>query len=162
MYTFTPMSEEEIQASGLMEDGTYDFEVVKSTRKMSRSNNPMAELQLNVWDKDGRQHLVYDYLVFSSIPLNIRKVKHFCEAVGLGEQYKQGQIPEELERYCGKAHVIKQAGNEIPLEKLNGKPAGSRYPDKNAVEDYIASDKVEPKPAKPAADDLPFQDDIPF
>lgn len=162
MYTFTPMTEEQINDSSLIEEGVYDFEVVKSTRKMSNAQNPMAELQLNIWDKEGKQHLVYDYLVFSSVPLNIKKVKHFCEAVGLADQYNVGQIPEELERYCGKVHVIKQAGKEIPFDKLKGKPAGSCYPDKNAVEDYIKSDQ---QPAKKEApkDDTSFDDDsIPF
>lgn len=155
MYTFTPMTEEEIQSSNLLEDGDYDFEVVKSTRKISKANNPMAELQLNVWDKEGRQHLVYDYLIFSTVPLNIKKIKHFCEAVGLHEEYNKGSIPEELERCFGSAHFSKQNGAEIPNDKLNGKPIGSRYPDKNVVDDYI---KKETKQSNP----LPFDDTIPF
>ena len=32
MYTFNPLSEEELNAFDLMEEGTYDFEVLKATR----------------------------------------------------------------------------------------------------------------------------------
>jgi hypothetical protein len=165
MYTFTPMSEEEIQSSGLLEDGIYEFEVIRSTRKTSKSNNPMAELQLKIWDKEGKIHTIFDYLVFSTIPLNIRKVKHFCDAVGLQEQYKLGQMPEELSGYSGKAHIIIQKGNEIPSEKLNGKPVGSLYPDKNVVDDYMMIDEVSIKNESHSKGhaDLSIDDDsVPF
>jgi hypothetical protein len=50
-----------------------------------------------------------------------------------------------------------EAGNEIPADKLNGKPVGSKYPDKNKVEDYI---KVgDQKPLDHAA---PDDEDVPF
>jgi hypothetical protein len=161
-YSFNPLTEEEINAFSLMDDGVYEFEVLKSTRQISKSNNPMAKLELRVWDKEGREHFVFDYLVFSTIPLNIRKVKHFCEAVGLHEEYKQGQIPEELERYCGQASIMKQAEQEIPEDKLNGKPKGSKYPAKNFVADYIAS-PMKPSMLQPLTQKKnELDDDIPF
>jgi hypothetical protein len=52
-----------------------------------------------------------------------------------------------------------QIGNEIPADKLNGKPPGSRYPDKNVVQDYVK--KADQKAVSKPVDD--FQDDlIPF
>jgi len=152
MYTFNPMTEEEIQASSLMEAGVYNFEVVKSTRKNSKSGNPMAELQINVWDKEGKQHLVFDYLVFSSVPMNIKKVKHFCDATGLAENYKQGSIPEELERYAGMV--------EIGVQDEQPKPAGGFYPKKNVVIDYVMTEKGAVKHEK--AEDSFIDDSIPF
>lgn len=120
MYTFTPMTEEEINAFNLMDEGVYDFQVVKSTRKLSKSsNNPMAELSLNIWDKEGKTHLVFDYLVFSSVPLNIKKVKHFCDATGLAEVYKTGKMPEELENLSGKV--------EIGIQEEQPKAGGGFY-----------------------------------
>lgn len=149
MYKINPMSEEEIDASGLLEDGTYDFEVIKSTHKVSKSGNPMAELQLSLWGDDTR-HVVYDYLVFSAVPLNIRKVKHFCDATGLQKEYEKGEIPEELEGKSGKLILGKQEGRD--------KPDGGKYPDRNSVVDYIARQSGD----KPKKDDIPFSDDVPF
>ena len=149
-YNFNPMTEEEINDAGLLENGVYEFEVLKSTRRMSKSGNPMAELLLNVWDKNGKHYPIYDYLVFSSIPLNIRKVKHFCDAVGLAEEYKQGSIPEELERYCGKVDIGTQ--DEQP------KPSGGMYGKKNIVLDYVMTDKgaVKHESSDNVSDDVPF------
>lgn len=149
-YSFDPKTEEELATSLLIEDGVYNFEVVKSTRKTSKSGNAMCELQLNVWDKDGKINPIFDYLVFSQIPLNIKKVKHFCDAVGLQEEYKKGQIPEELERFCGKLQLGTQE------ERPN--PNGGVWARKNTVVDYIASDGQSSK--KPEIDQ--FSDDIPF
>lgn len=152
MYTFTPMTESEIQASSLLEAGVYDFQVAKSTRKTSKSGNPMAELQINVWDKEGKQHLIFDYLVFSTIALNIRKLKHFCDSVGISDQYNKGAIPEELERLSGKV--------EIGIQDEQPKPGGGVYPKKNVVVDYVVTDKgavkVELQVDPSLNDDLPF------
>lgn len=150
-YSFNPMTEEELNSASMIEEGFYDFEVVKSTRKTSKSGNPMAELNINVWDKEGKQHLIFDYLVFSTVPLNIKKVKHFCDAVGLQDQYKQGQIPEELERYCGKVLI------GIQEEKPN--PNGGCWPKKNIVVDYLKSDK---ESSKKPIESNELNDDIPF
>ena len=142
-YSFHPMSEEELNAVSLVEDGEYEFEVLKSTRRISKAGNPMAELNLRYWDKMGAPHTLFDYLVFSSVPLNIRKVKHFCDAVGLQDAYQKGEIPEELGGYNGKFRIITQVGQEIPEDKLQGKPKGSTYPPKNVVDDYVKSDKTQ-------------------
>lgn len=156
-YNFNPMSDEELDAMDIIPDGVYNFEVLKSTRKTSKKGNPMAELQLNVWDSEGKTHPVFDYLVFSSVNLNIKKVSHFCKAVGLAEEYKRGEIPEELKRLSGKLEL----GTQEPQEK----PGGGFYAKKNVVVDYIPADAgvniTNPAVAKPVDD---FQDDesIPF
>src|SRR5258706_6344229 len=129
MYKFTPMSDEELETASLIEPGIYDFEIAKSQQKISKSGNPMAELILNIWDKNGAQRSIFDYLVFSSVPLNIKKVKHFCDAVGLEEQYKLGSLPKELERYSGKVQI------NIQDERPN--PSGGFYARKNIVIDYV-------------------------
>lgn len=152
MYTFNPMSEEEINAFSLMDEGVYDFEVVKSTRKVSKSNNPMAELNINVWDKEGKQHLIFDYLVFSTVPLNIKKVKHFCDATGLQEEYKKGQVPEELQGRSGKV--------QIGVQEEQPKPGGGFYPKKNCVIDYVMTDKGATKVSLQTDPD--FDDSVPF
>jgi hypothetical protein len=159
-YSFQPMTEQELNANKLVEDGTYEFYVIRSTRKISKAMNSMCELNIRFWDKEGKIHTLFDYLVFSNVPLNIKKVKHFCDAVGLIEEYKVGQIPEELGGYSGKFKIFTQIGQEIPKDKLQGKPPGSKYPDKNAVEDYVVTEKSS---VKYSSETDKFQDDgIPF
>ena len=86
-YRFEPINEEDLDNFKLLENGDYPFEVAKSTRKISKSGNDMAELQLKVWDKNGAINTIFDYLVFSKVPLNIKKVKHFCDAANLLQEY---------------------------------------------------------------------------
>jgi hypothetical protein len=166
-YNFQPMSEEELnKPDDLIADGIYNFEVIKSMRKTSRNGNPMAELHLKFWDKDGAVHTVTDYLVFSSVKFNIRKIKHFCDAVGLQDSFLKGELPEEFGGYAGKLSLVTQEGQEIPEDKLKGKRPGSKYPDKNVVEDYVMTDqgavKYENSASKEHAN-APFQDDsLPF
>ncbi len=155
-YNFNPLSDEELDAINMVEPGRYNFEVIKDTKKMSKSNNPMAELLLKVWDKTGKTHTVFDYLVFSNVNLNIRKVKHFADTAGLQEEYKKGQFPESLTGLCGEV--------DIDIQDEQPKPSGGFYPKKNYVVDYATQSKY----VKQANDskghaDLPFEDDdVPF
>ena len=149
-FEFQSMTEEQIDRLGLMEEGKYDFEVVKSERKSSSKGNPMAELQLKVWGNDGHARILRDYLVFTPQQLCMRKIKHFCEAVGLEEEYKKGQIPEKLDTYCGRLKL------EIKAAEV-GKD-GKDYPAKNNVADYLKRSKNEPRNVI----DKNFDDDIPF
>jgi hypothetical protein len=154
-YKFTPMSEEEMESFSLIEDGIYDFEVIQSIPKTSKSGNQMSELIINVWDNEGKIHPIYDYLVFSSVPLNIRKVKHFCDAVGLQEEYKKGEIPEELINRSGKVHI------GIKAEQPN--PNGGNFPKKNIVINYIMTNKDPVKYTSPSSDgSKELNDDVPF
>lgn len=152
-YSFQPMSDAEIDALNLIEDGEYEFQVVKSTRRVSKKGNPMAEIQLNIWDKKGTIRTVFDYLVFSTVGLNIRKIKHFCESVGLIEEYKQGNLREDLSNLCGKVLI----GTQEPQPN----PNGGMYEKKNVVIDYLSGDiETNKTPIKKSDSDL--NDDLPF
>ncbi len=164
-YSFQPMTEEELnKPDDLVPDGIYDFEVVKSTRRDSRNGNPMAELNIKFWDKEGNVHNIFDYLIFSNIKFNIRKIKHFCDAVGIQDKFQQGELPEDFGGYSGKLSIVTQEGSEIPLDKLKGKRPGSKYPDRNVVEDYVMTDKGALKYDASASkkDDTFKDDDLPF
>jgi hypothetical protein len=132
-YAINPMTEEEIEAINLIPDGTYQFEVIRADPKISGKGNRMACLQLQVYDREGKPHIVYDYLIFSSVPLNIKKVKRFCDAVGLHEEYKKGEIPEDLERKHGYA--------EIGTQEEQPKQGGGFYAKKNIVVEYVMTTK---------------------
>lgn len=149
-YSFKPMTEEEIDSFDLIPVGQYDFMVTKSTRKISKANNPMAELQLTIWDNAGKTHTVFDYLVFSNAKLSMRKIRHFCYAVGLHKEYEAGEVPEELVGLQGKV--------EIGIKDEQPNQNGGFYPKKNIVVDYTKSDGT-PK-ALPKNDDM--NDEIPF
>lgn len=165
MYSFKPMTEEEINQAlnSLAPDGTYDFEVVSSERKISSNNNPMAKLLCRYWDSKGQERIINAFLVFSNNPFNIRFVRHFCESVGLEKEFDQGQLREDLQGLKGKFIITTSKGKEIPFDKLNGKPIGSKYPDQNTVFDFVKFSpplgrKLNPLPA--VSNDM--NDDIPF
>lgn len=151
-YNFNPLNDEELDAINLVPKGNYDFTVVKSTRKTSKNGNPMAELQLTIWDDKGKEHCIFDYLVFSNISLNIKKINHFCKAVGLIEEYKKGAIPEDLEGCSGKV--------EIGVQDEQPKSTGGFYPKKNIVVDYIYGN-IEIKSKVSNTEDF-IDDAIPF
>lgn len=167
-YTFVPFTDEQLDAAGLnlVDAGCYDFTVDKATRKVSKSGNPMCELQLTVWDIEGKPHVIFDYLVFSAIPLNIRKVKHFCMTVGLLDEYNKGALPEDLTGRSGKV--------EIGIKDPQPKEGGGTYPKKNVVLDYLADQKPLKRAdmsheqaamisaSRQTSASVPFNDDLPF
>ena len=155
-YNLVPMTEEELNAFPVIEEGIYDFEVLKSERQTSEAGNAMAKLQLNVWDKNGKSSMIFDYLVFSSVKFCTRKIKHFCESAGIPEDYLKGIVREELERLCGKVHIGIQ-------ESTPNKKTGGYYPSKNVVIDYVTKDNTSQinAPLK-KAEELEFNDQIPF
>lgn len=158
-YTFKTMTDEEL--NNLMSEGIYDFEVKTAMRKVSKSGNPMAELSLSVWDSNGKANNIRDWLVFSGVALNIRKVKHFCDTVGLIDAYQKGELPEELEGLSGKV--------SIGIDEGQMKPDGSMWPKKNVVVDYIKGNGEKKtdtsslsKSTSVSDRDLPFDDIVPF
>lgn len=148
MFEFPPLSD--------IEPGVYDFQVLKAEQKRSKSGNQMIELTLAVWDANGVQRHIFDYLV--SMPSMVYKIKHFCDTVGLTKEYLAGCLNvNDCVDKCGKAEIIIQKGNQ--------KPDGSYYPDKNAVKDYVVTDKdaVKADLVKPNNNGSEFKDDdLPF
>ena len=154
-YNLQPLTEEELNAFDTIEEGIYDFEVIKAERQTSKSGNPMAKLHLSVWDAHGKIAYVFDYLVFSSMKFCTRKVKHFCDAVGIADDYAKGNIREELEGLSGKVH--------LGIQPSLPNPTGGYYPEKNVVIDYVTKDnaeKIGEVKAEVKQDD--FNDDVPF
>lgn len=132
MFTFEPMTEEEIKALNLIDPGVYDFEVVKAEQKTSKSGNPMIEMVLKILDANGRERQITDYLV--SMKSMMFKIKHFSDSVGLQDKYAQGTFSE---RDC----VGRSGKVEIAIQKGQPNPNGGMYADKAAVKDYVMTDK---------------------
>jgi hypothetical protein len=159
MSLYRALNEEDVMKArfDLMEDGDYDAVVKSSIQSMSRSNNVMADMSVSVFDKAGNAHDIRDFLVFNVKML--WKIKHFCDSSGQEKIYADEKFtPEMAANQHVRVRIRTQKGNEIPFEKLNGKPVGSCYPDKNVIEDYLPGKSDVPgKPADEFLNDL-----IPF
>lgn len=135
-FSFNPLSDEQIIAlsnQNLLPDGDYDFEVVNAVSSYSDAGNAMIKVTLSV--KCGKEaRIITDYLVASEKMMF--KLKHFCESIGLENEYKSGNF---LVSGC----ITRVGRAKIVLEK--GKPrkdGDGFYQDKNAVKDYIVLLKV--------------------
>lgn len=162
-FNYEPLSSEEADKFRyhLLDDGFYDGTIEYAESKISRSNNPMGEFILRVWDKDGRPKEIKDYLPF--IPSMMWKARHLCESTGLIKEFDEKRFRPELT--IGRnitVNIGTQLGKEIPIENLNGKPMGTKYPDKNVVIDYITKDNAS-KIVTTKVEEDPFPgEDIPF
>lgn len=139
---FKPQSEEELNSFKLLDNGEYDFTVVYAEDKISEKGNEYIFMKLQVWDKEGRERLIFTNLAF------IKLLKHFCDVTGLEDKYKTGEINAEDCLYkTGKVLIGFKPGEK--------KPEGGYYPDKNIVEDYIKN-LTSSSEEKLLSDDIPF------
>lgn len=140
MFDYDVLSEEKAMQEKfqLLPEGEYEAVIDKSEDKISSSGNPMMDMHLSVYDSEGRTHSVRDFLVFTKGMM--WKVIHCADSAGILSEY-------ESKKFCSatihgrnvKVRVVTEKGSLIPDEKLNGKAHGSRYPDKNKIEDYISN-----------------------
>lgn len=133
-FNFKPKTEEELDKIDLVEKGIYPFEVIRSTKKLSKSGNEMCELNIKYWDKESTYTLT-DYLVFSESNFCLRKIKHFCDAIGMSDLYGKGELPDEFTRCKGYF--------EIGIQDETENPKGGLYPKKNIVIDYMVNNNSE-------------------
>ena len=164
MFDYEVMEEEEAMQERyqIMKEGEYDAVIEQSEDKVSsNSGNPMMAMVLTVYDQEGRTHQVRDYLVFTKNMM--WKVIHCADSAGLSQEYKFKKFCSSL--VIGKRVRVKlgiEAGKEIPMDKLNGKPYGSRYPDKNKVDDYVKKSEQMPLGHAVTHSNEQTDDDVPF
>jgi hypothetical protein len=157
MFVYEVYTEQEAIAErfNLLKEGEYDAVITVSHDKTSASSgNPMMDMTLQVFDSQGKARDVRDFLVFTKSMM--WKVIRFADSAGLMEQYEQGKLCSEVA--SGNRVRVKitiEEGGLIPQDKLKGKPEGSKYPDKNKVDDYVKRAEQKPLPAE----DDPFADD---
>jgi hypothetical protein len=152
---FTPVSEEEAnaQSSGVWPNGDYDFEIKDATEKESAAGNEMTELEVWLYDNDGKRKMVFDYLVATE--KSAWKIRHFAASCGLLPQYERGSLSaNEMVGRTGKCTIATQ-------------PAKDGYPAKNVIRVYlkaaggsaarpVASRARTPAPAGDIDDEIPF------
>lgn len=134
---FTPKTEAEIEAEGLLPEGVYDYTVFSAQDKTSNNGNEMIVLELVVFDAQGKPRKLRDWIM-PSFP---RKLRHFCEHAGMLDIYNSGKV---LAVDC----VNRSGRVQIIIE-----PASEKYRISNKVEDYV-SGTMSSKPA--SDDDMPF------
>ena len=119
---FEPKSEKEISEANLMPAGIYNCEISAAEEQSSKAGNDMIKLTLTVWDQEGNERKVFDYLL-EAIP---GKLRHCAEMCGLLDVYSRGEL--RADDLVGKAG---QAKLGIKKDKTG------TYPDQNAVQDYL-------------------------
>ena len=135
---YKALNEEEAMEArhGKLEAGEYEGIVRESKRSMSKQGNVMADMYISVYDKAGNIHDIRDFLVFT--PKMIWKLKHFCDSSGQQKEYSsENFVPESAINKHVRVRIATRKGEEIPPDRLNGKPPGSCYPDRIVIEDYI-------------------------
>lgn len=161
MFHYQVMTEQDAmnERFQLLKEGIYEAVVSASSDTISSKGHPMMDMTVTVYDQDGKTHDVRDFLVFTKQMM--WKIVHFADSAGMLKEYEAGNLCSEtaINKRCVVKIVIEQGG-EIPQDKLKGKPLGTRYFDKNKVEDYIKKgDQGVPNGNEPP----PFtDDDVPF
>lgn len=142
-------TEEEIAASGLLQDGVYDFTIVEATETTSKSGNDMFKLKLNVFDTNGDALVIFDWV----LPDFPKKYKHLHDACGLLELYQSGETkPEDLMGKSGKLLL----GKGKPYQDQNGIDRIN-----NSVVDYVKRDNTQTYRAAAMPQSV-LDDEIPF
>ena len=133
---FIPKTDDEIAAEMLIAPGDYDFQVREAVEETSKKGNDMIHLKLSVWDADGNERWIDDYL----LEVMAFKLRHFAYAVGLDGLYESGSLTAgDCTGKSGKCSVF--------IDKGDG-----NFRDKNAIKDYVVPDEqpAAPSPRPPA------------
>lgn len=146
---FTPLSDDAITRMGLMEKGVYPFEVIIAENAVSKSGNEMIKIQLKIWDSEGSERTLYDYLLSAFL----MKLKHFCDVSDLQDAYNLGSLTAE--NCTGKSGYVLI---DIQEDKTN------TYAPKNVIKDYVKKPEGLTNVVKKDLIDEKdiFNDDLPF
>jgi len=146
---YTPKTEEQLADESLLDDGLYDFEIIDVDDRPSKKGNDMITLKLAVFNNDGTQRHIYDYLVIGN-PFGERRLRHAARTCGILDIYNSGNLT---------AQDFLDKSGRVLLKRQNGT---SEYPaPKNIVSDYPAPGDDKPAPPVGPAKDI-INDDIPF
>jgi len=91
---YTPKSEEQLAEEGLLADGIYDYEIFSAEEKISKAGNDMYVLGLHIFDNEGGQRTITDYIALGS-NYGERKLRHACDASNMIAVYESGNLVAE-------------------------------------------------------------------
>ncbi len=122
---FPPKTENELRPP-LLPAGEYDADIVEAKEERSKNNNDMIHLTFSIYDINGRQHYIHDYLMV--IEGMEYKIRHFCYTNKLENEYDSGFIDAAV---CLK---VKKCRIKVKIKK----DTTGQYPDKNVIADYLS------------------------
>lgn len=138
---FTPKTEKEIAMEGLLDEGTYPFEVVEAKDEVSKKGNEMIAIKLKVFGPNGEEHFLRDWIMEKVS----YKLRHFCEVTGLLPKYEKGSL-DALE-------CVGVSGYCVVAIKDN-----KDFGPQNQIKDYVLT----PESSEKAKSLTEGDDDIPF
>lgn len=140
---FTPKTTEELEKEKFfLSPGEAQFEILTASEETSKKMNQMFKLQLKIWDCDGREGQLYDYVVLNTHG----KLVQLLLSVGMMDKYMSGEVlPEDLINRSGRAMIHIQKDKE------------GKYPDKPAIKEYLAPESGRKEPP-----DFDKDSDVPF
>jgi hypothetical protein len=139
MFEFTPVTEEELEMAGLIDEGKYDAVIISAQSKLSKAQLPMIELVVKVYGNDHSERNIYCYLT-DKMP---RLLKHLCDALGLDSKYKSGRISPDL-----------FVGENVSVMVGIQKDKNGVYPPRNNIHDFIS--RAQSKESSFDNTDVPF------
>lgn len=119
MYDFHYEAKPEEELIDLLEDGDIDFEIVAAGRMENDEGLPMAKFNLKAWDKNGKEGFITDFIVFNGSNFQMKKYRHLCYSVGLGELYEAKKA--NASDFLGKTGKGKARTKAAGVSKKNGK-----------------------------------------
>lgn len=143
MFSYQVMTESEAMQARyqLLKEGIYDAIISASVDKVSSSGNPMMDMTVSVYDENGKSHDIRDFLVFTE--KMTWKAIHCAESAGIFKEFEEGKFCSDIIRSRRvKVKIGIQEGGIIQQDKLKGSPLGSKYPDKNKIEDYLKESEI--------------------
>lgn len=111
----------------LLRSGSYDALIREAVEKELKRGNEMIDVSVVVYDGEGGEREFRDFL--TNTTLGALKLRHACEAVGALAKYESGDI--SATDFAGSNVRVK-----IGTEKRRG------WPDRNIIEDYLATASV--------------------
>ncbi len=151
---FQAKTDTEIATEGLPPEGWHEAEVIAAEEATSKKGNPMLKVRLKLFTPNG-ERMAFDYLLGSFA----RKLKRFCEAAGLEEQYKKGSI--EPGDVFGKI-VMAEVVHDTPTTGQYANQTNAQINDYRKVERQAKAASVTGKAQIPAGGVEINEDDIPF
>lgn len=113
---FMPINREELQRSGNnLTEGDVDFEIVKASDEISKTNNEMIKLTLKCFGPNKTSGFIFDYISSTAQ----WKICQFLDSIGLSKKYESGNIDaDSLVGMSGKAKLVLDKKSDRPQIKI--------------------------------------------
>lgn len=160
----TKQQAENMARPPLIEDGTYQFEVMElhnvdkhNNPLIDKNREPMTKAVLKIWDMMGRERLVFTNIFWGEQNKMSYRTRLFAESIGAIDLYESGKMLENLKECLSKSGYC-----EVYTQKsrLKDDGSGESWPAKNEVGNFVAKPIARPQEKD---DEAPFFDDnVPF